>query len=208
MAESNVRGLFPIPFMEIRDALPGELVETLAERARRSADVGNSRSDKLSHTTVCTPDANQEFETVNQLVQPRLGEFGELLFGERLTWHIKEMWLNLLATGGGQGVHSHANSFISCVIYLTESHPSTRTVFYRSMGGRDFAFSNEHRDARVGEYNAPKWAVPEMHPGDLVLFPSYLLHEVPNNQGDERVTLALNAVPDRLKSWDYELRFR
>jgi uncharacterized protein (TIGR02466 family) len=137
-----------------------------------------------------------------------LVHFGSLLFGEDLAWHIKEMWINRLEAGGFQTVHSHANSFISGVIYLTESDPSARTTFYRSMGGRDFAFANEHKGARMGPFNAPKWAVPATMPGDMVLFPSYLLHEVPKNQGEARMTVAFNAVPDRLRSWDYELAFR
>ena len=39
----------------------------------------------------------------------------------------------------------------------------------------------------------------------MILFPSYLLHEVPRNQGDQRITLAFNAIPDRLDSWGYTI---
>ncbi|MEO1576882.1 MAG: putative 2OG-Fe(II) oxygenase, partial [Pseudomonadota bacterium] len=59
----------------------------------------------------------------------------------------------------------------------------------------------------IGQYNGEKWRVPPSSPGDMVLYPSYLLHGVPPNQGGERVTLALNAIPDRLKSFGYEIRF-
>jgi hypothetical protein len=41
----------------------------------------------------------------------------------------------------------------------------------------------------------------------LILFPSYLLHEVPVNPGGERVTLAFNAIPDRLDAWGYAVGF-
>jgi hypothetical protein len=41
----------------------------------------------------------------------------------------------------------------------------------------------------------------------MILFPSYMLHAVPPNQGQERITVAMNALPNRLKSWDYEVRF-
>ena len=44
-----------------------------------------------------------------------------------------------------------------------------------------------------------------MTPGDLVLFPSYLLHEVPLNHGDLRITLAFNAIPSRLDAWGYAI---
>ncbi len=32
------------------------------------------------------------------------------MFGERLRWGIKEMWTNVLDTGGSQPMHNHANS--------------------------------------------------------------------------------------------------
>ena len=51
------------------------------------------------------------------------------MFGERLGWSLKEMWVNVLDTGGRQAMHNHANSFISGVVYLTPTHPDARTVF-------------------------------------------------------------------------------
>ena len=47
----------------------------------------------------------------------------------------------------------------------------------------------------------------EAEPGDLVLFPSYLYHEVPRNQGEQRITIAFNAIPDRLDCWGYRINF-
>ena len=49
-------------------------------------------------------------------VTPKLADFGALMFGERLGWSVKEMWVNLLETGGRQAMHNHANSFISGVL--------------------------------------------------------------------------------------------
>ncbi|MBI2733849.1 MAG: hypothetical protein HYX44_11275, partial [Aquabacterium sp.] len=48
---------------------------------------------------------------------------------------------------------------------------------------------------------------PAPQPGDLVLFPSYLMHAVPPNEGERRITLALNAIPVRLDSWGYAVQF-
>ena len=129
------------------------------------------------------------------------------MFGERLNWSIKEMWVNVLQAGGQQAMHNHANSFVSGVIYLTHSHPSANTVFMKGPGGSAFAFGNVNATTRMGPFNADKWIMPEAAPGDMVLFPSYLLHEVPVNQGGERISLAFNAIPDRLDSWGYGIRF-
>jgi ectoine hydroxylase-related dioxygenase (phytanoyl-CoA dioxygenase family) len=44
-------------------------------------------------------------------------------------------------------------------------------------------------------------------PGDVILFPSYLMHAVPPNPGERRVTMAFNAIPSRLDSWGYAVSF-
>jgi uncharacterized protein (TIGR02466 family) len=129
------------------------------------------------------------------------------MFGERLGWSLKEMWVNVLDTGGRQAMHNHANSFISGVVYLTPTHPASQTVFMKSPGGTDFAFRNDHAGTSAGEYSADKWVSPAPAPGDMVLFPSYLMHAVPPNPGERRVSLAFNAIPTRLDSWGYRVTF-
>jgi predicted 2-oxoglutarate/Fe(II)-dependent dioxygenase YbiX len=49
--------------------------------------------------------------------------------------------------------------------------------------------------------------MPALSAGDLVLFPSYLLHEVPLNQGEQRISISFNAIPDRLDNFGYAIRF-
>ena len=44
-------------------------------------------------------------------------------------------------------------------------------------------------------------------PGDLVLYPSYLMHAVLTNPGGRRITMALNAIPTTLDSWGYKISF-
>jgi uncharacterized protein (TIGR02466 family) len=140
-------------------------------------------------------------------ITPKLVDFGVHLFGERIGWSLKEMWVNVLEPGGHQAMHNHANSFISGVVYLTPTHPASQTVFMRSPGGTDFLFRNDHPGMTPGPYSADKWVSPAPGPGDLVLFPSYLMHAVPPNQGARRITLSFNAIPSRLNSWGYTIGF-
>jgi uncharacterized protein (TIGR02466 family) len=144
---------------------------------------------------------------VAALLSPLLPEFGGLLFGERLGWSLKEMWVNVLDTGGRQAMHNHANSFISGVVYLTPTHDDARTVFMKSPGGTEFAFRNDHAGVTTNSYNADKWVSPSPDPGDVVLFPSYLMHAVPMNPGERRISLAFNAIPTHLDSWGYRVSF-
>lgn len=205
--ENQVIGLFPVPFMRIEKLLDAALVSALTARFASEGAVANSGSPLLAHSRLLTPDGDPLLQAANALIAPRLADFGRLLFGEVMPWAIKEMWVNILQTGGQQAVHNHANCFVSGVLYLTPSDPSANTVFMKGLGGQDFAFRNAHQDAELGPFNADRWVSPDPAPGDLVLFPSYLLHAVPPNQGPQRMTLAFNAIPERLDSWGYAVGF-
>jgi len=204
---TNVVSLFPTPVMRIERLLDDELVAQLMNEVVASNTVANAKSDALSHTEIMSPRARKSFVRAAKLIQPKLVEFGALLFGENLDWSIKEIWVNLLETGGQQSVHTHANSFVSGVLYLTTPHPSASLVFHKSLGGTDFIFANQNKNARFGPFNGAKWMMPKITAGDLVLFPSYLLHEVPVNRGERRISVAFNAIPARLDSFGYSIRF-
>lgn len=204
---SEVIGLFPIPFMRVPGALDRKLVDGLVEHFSAQARQMNNSSANLVHTTMLKPSDSPLLVTTATAITPLLGEFGALLFGERLPWSLKEMWVNLLDAGGRQAMHNHANSFISGVAYLTPTHPDARTVFIKSPGGTDFSFKNDHAGIVSGPYNAEKWISPQPEPGDIVLFPSYLMHAVPPNPGERRITLAFNAIPAQLDSWGYKIGF-
>ena len=203
----EVIGIFPTPFMRAPATLPRDLVNGLVEHFSTLAVRDNNSSANLSHTEMLRPSDSPLLVEVAALVTPKLTEFGALIFGERMGWSVKEMWVNVLDTGGHQAMHNHANSFISAVVYLTPTHASSRTVFMKSPGGTDFSFKNDHSGMVTGPFNAEKWISPEPEPGDLVLFPSYLMHAVPPNAGERRITLALNAIPSRLDSWGYSIKF-
>jgi len=203
----EVIGLFPTPFMRAPDALPRELVTALVEHFSARAGTANNSSKNLAHTSMLRPSDSPLLIEAAALVTPLLAEFGAVMFGERLGWSLKEMWVNLLDTGGRQAMHNHANSFISGVVYLTPTHPDSRTVFMRAPGGTDFSFKNDHAGATTGPYNADKWISPHPEPGDVALFPSYVMHAVPPNLGPRRITLAFNAIPASLDSWGYKISF-
>jgi len=203
----EVFGLFPTPLMRAPRVLGDELVSGLIEHFSKHVDLANSSSPNLVHSTLLRPSDSPLLVDVANLLNPLLPEFGTLLFGERLGWSLKEMWVNVLDNGGRQAMHNHANSFISGVVYLTRTHASARTVFMRAPGGTDFAFKNDHASVTTGAYNSDKWISPSPEPGDVVLFPSYLMHAVPMNAGERRISLAFNAIPTHLDSWGYRVSF-
>jgi predicted 2-oxoglutarate/Fe(II)-dependent dioxygenase YbiX len=101
-------------------------------------------------------------------------------------------------------MHLHANSMVSGVLYLTDVHDDARLVFHKPEGGQ-FVLSNSHAGVSLNQYNASRRQVGPTSAGDLILFPSHLLHSVPANPGTRRMTLAFNAIPSRINAWGYEL---
>lgn len=203
----EVFGLFPIPFMRARATLEKPLVDRLVEHFSQRATNDNNSSTNLSHTEMLRPRDSPLLAKAAELIAPKLVDYGEHLFGERIRWLLKEMWVNIMDSGGRQAMHNHANSFISGVVYLTPTHPGSQTVFMKSPGGTDFMFRNDHKGAAPNQYSADKWISPAPDPGDMVLFPSYIMHAVPPNQGQRRITLSFNSIPTQLDSWGYVVRF-
>jgi len=203
----EVFGIFPTPFMRAPATLGRPLVARLVAHFTAQATRDNNSSANLSHTEMLQPSDSPLLTEAAALIAPKLVEFGVHLFGDHLHWLLKEMWVNVLDSGGRQAMHNHANSFISGVLYLTPTHPGSQTVFMKAPGGSDFMFKNDHAGVTPGEFSADKWISPTPEPGDMVLFPSYLMHAVPPNKGERRITLSFNAIPSQLNSWGYVIRF-
>ena len=122
---SKVFGLFPTPVMKVDGLVNNDMLEQLRNRALESQKDTNIMAARLSHTRMINPQDDSAFSQISEIVTPEIVKFGAVLFGETLQWTVKEMWLNVLDPGGSQFMHTHANSFISGVVYLTRPHPSS-----------------------------------------------------------------------------------
>lgn len=205
---SEIVGIFPTPVMICRGVIEPELVSALIRQFDESETGANVRTTLLSHTPMTNPRAHENYMAVLGRVAPKLREYGEAMLGEELDWGVKEIWLNRMESGGAQKMHNHANSFISGVVYLTEVDASASTVFHKNLNHSTFVMQNENKRCKIGPYNAPIFRMPAARPGDMILFPSYMMHEVPPNQGQTRMTAAFNALPAKLDSWGYLVNFR
>lgn len=197
--------LFPTPVLWCSGLIPLPIIDSLSNEIIVLNMHRNANSNELRHTSILSDKNSEVIKDLSALIIPEITRLGVSLFGEELEWRIKEIWFNVMDQGGSQSVHNHANSFISGIIYLTPSHASANTIFYKNLGGRDFVISNSNERILTGATNAEKWICPTPHPGDMALFPSFLMHEVPVNRGARRVTIAFNAIPTRLDSWGYSL---
>ncbi|MES2830543.1 MAG: putative 2OG-Fe(II) oxygenase [Pseudomonadota bacterium] len=207
VSTTQVVGLFATPLMRVQGLINAATVADLIAGLAAADQTGNARANGLVHTPIASSRSSLPYAEIESKILPKIAELGVLIFGQSLPWAIKEMWGNILQPGGHQPLHNHANCFISGVLYLTRCDADNNTVFAKGMGGLDFVFRNASSDVQLGQFNADKWISPDVAPGDVVLFPSYLLHEVPKNSGGLRMSIAFNAVPARLDSWGYGIGF-
>ena len=119
----EVIGLFPTPFMRAPRVLGRRLVAGLVEHFSKTVDRAEQFVAEPRRTPrCCKPERLAAARGSGGAADAAAAGFGALLFGERLGWSLKEMWVNVLDTGGRQAMHNHANSFISGVVYLTPTH--------------------------------------------------------------------------------------
>src|SRR5258708_31250168 len=109
----QIEPLFPIPLLRSPRLLPQSLNEAAVAAIRSARIENNLRSDQLFHTEVADPRDNKLFAEIAELTVPKLVDFGVLMFGEKLRWTVKEMWTNMLETGGRQTPHTPPPTFLS-----------------------------------------------------------------------------------------------
>ena len=100
---------------------------------------------------------------------------------------ITQSWLNWTNNNQYHHKHNHSNSFISGVLYIYAKKETDTLMFYKD-GYTQF-------DIIATDYhilNSSSWWV-TVGEGDIVLFPSSLVHSVPNFNGSyTRLSLSFN----------------
>src|SRR2546430_743385 len=95
----EVFGLFPTPFLRAPGTLSARLVDGLVQHFSTLALDPNKASDNLSHTAMLRPGDSPLLVEAATLITPKIVDLGALMFGERLDWAIKEMWVNAIPGG-------------------------------------------------------------------------------------------------------------
>ncbi|CAO4140870.1 putative 2OG-Fe(II) oxygenase [Methylorubrum aminovorans] len=205
--DTQVIALFPTPIMVAKGILTPDEIEATKVYIYSSARQQNGRSSNLLHTDILYGALPPCFDLINTRVMPMMEQFASLLLGEQLQWHINGMWGNLGRPGASQPPHNHSNSMISGIIYLTTEDQSGTTRFHKPQTDLHFSLSHNNISAQPNVFNASTWFLGSVDPGDAVLFPSFLTHHVPEVIGKERITVAFNAIPEKIDCSGYVIRF-
>jgi uncharacterized protein (TIGR02466 family) len=103
-------------------------------------------------------------------------------------FYITQSWVNYIRPGQSLHSHNHSNSLISGVLYIQVKREMDKIHFFRNSTAQIFV-SND----LVNVYNALSMSY-NVDVGDLILFPSALVHGVgPTTGAHTRISLAFNA---------------
>lgn len=136
------------------------------------------------------------------LENPRLSNLKRLV-NESLNDYLKQIyhpindvkllttisWLNFTDKTQYHHKHCHHNSIVSGCLYINARRESDCIVFTRRATGENWQIQPNNYNA----FNSNEFSVP-VNTGDLVLFPSNLIHSVPKTDHDYmRISLAFNS---------------
>lgn len=199
LEQTDCEELFSTPLFRFRlpdaDAFNRDLLQEGARLRKQSEGVAKSNygawhssGDLFESTTPCIMQLKTVAEAATYIATQNVSPDLDLatqkldLFG----------WMNSTPSGGFNAPHTHPGAHWSGVYYV--SQPAVE----KSESGK-IEFLNPRTDL-------PNWRILKSpifgaarkfrpHPGELVLFPSYLVHWVyPNETQEERVSIAFNAT--------------
>ena len=183
----DVIGLFPVPVSKCklgRALSANEMAVVLKQQTR------------LNQGNTCSVNAEvlgmPEFADIKQFIDSTLQEYLHKVYTPQydVRLEVTQSWLNYTDKKQHHHMHKHANSFVSGVFYIQTSQTDGRIVFHREP-------TRELQITPVEEhlFNARSWWV-DVEAGELLLFPSYLLHSVNEVTEDStRISLAFNTFP-------------
>ena len=190
----DIYQLFPSPLFS-RKLSSSQYLNVLTEIKKIHRDFVNSR--KVNKETVYTENSsvslidNKIFSSfIKEVEQISQKIFNDVLNYNDVESYVSDIWSTCLKPGEQGQVHYHSNSYLSGVWYPFDMNYSD-ICFYSPNNERN----SLNLSANINEFNAINSSSFTFKPQkeDLILFPSYITHQVTQNIFDEpRYSLAFN----------------
>ena len=131
-----------------------------------------------------------EMQAIRSVVSQHVNQYASKVISAhpRHEFYITQSWVNYLQPGMAIDSHTHSNSLISGSLYIQAKKEVDRICFYRNNFAQILV-----SDDQLNIYNALSICYP-VGVGDLILFPSTLVHDVRRTTGAHtRISLSFNA---------------
>ena len=152
--------------------------------------MGNQMNDTSIEDNVL---GDPRFASIRSFVQESIDTYVRDILKSPNKLGIASSWCNYAQRGDRHHQHNHMNAYLSGVYYLT----SGSTIrFLRPQLSSLMLDQTEQNPMNADVFDF------EPQQGSLILFPSYLMHQVAPHELDEpRVSLAFNAFPAESFGW-------
>lgn len=109
------------------------------------------------------------------------------------TPRMQSAWFNIGNKHARNSQHNHPKAFLSGVYHLKTTEHSGPIKFHRDPTDA-FIIQSMSTATELNELNSPVAVVPAVA-GQLLIFPSWLMHSVdPNSDDEDRISIAFNIV--------------
>ena len=187
--DTILNGLFPTPLystkrdlvldskeeIEIEDIIKEGMYKNDGNSTSNNSDIFNSKLKNIKQF------CEQHLKTyVKEVINPK----------EELDFYITQSWLNITKPGEYHHDHSHMNSIVSGVFYISTEEDDKITF-----GDPNYKIKEQIK-FELKEYNiwnSATWFIP-VNNNELLLFPSWLNHMVDENEKaiTDRISISFN----------------
>tara|TARA_B100001996_G_scaffold376799_1_gene358511 strand:- start:69 stop:890 length:822 start_codon:yes stop_codon:yes gene_type:complete len=153
-------------------------------RENRHQETGASLNRQTDDTFILD---KPEMSRVRQFIDSKIKDYTINIMGSDNEMVITQSWLNKNCKGESHHEHKHPNSMISGVWY-PKIHEKLPPIQFRTPRQSDLSLSYK----QYNQFNSATFMLP-MKKGELIIFPSDLMHSVPiNHTNEERLSLSFN----------------
>ena len=188
--DHTIHGVFPTPvYIVKRDT---NLSPKEAKEIRKIIDKEGMYKNAGNSTSNNNYIFNGKLKNIKQFCEEQLKIYVEQVIcpKEELDFYITQSWLNITKPGGYHHNHSHQNSIISGVFYISTEEDDKITFTDPNVKIKEL-ISLEPKGYNL--WNSITWSFPSIT-NELVLFPSWLDHRVdPNEKATtDRISISFN----------------
>ena len=182
-------GIFPCPVWVVKrdsnlSSKEDKDIEDIIKEGMKKPWGGNSTSNN-------TYIFNSKLKEIKQFCEQQIKIYAEEVINpkEDLDFYITQSWLNITNPGGFHHKHSHQNSIISGVFYISTEEDDKITFNDSDKVKKLIAF--EPKEYNI--WNSSVWTF-SVNTNELILFPSWLDHGVEVNEKatTDRISLSFN----------------
>ena len=186
---ADIHGIFPTPiYLVKRDSnlIPEE--EKEIERIIEEGMIKNISNSSSTNSYIF----NDKLKNLKQFCEQQIKIYVEQVINpkEELDFYITQSWLNITKPGEFHHEHSHSNSIISGVFYIsTVEDDKIMFADPNIIMKEQIKFALKEQNA----WNSTTWFFP-VNNNKLILFPSWLNHQVEVNKKatTDRISISFN----------------